>query len=62
MNGRRPPIVGHSCPGTGRVFLTAMVDPYGQRLAFTWDGQVRLVAVTDALGQVTSSSTTIPTR
>ncbi len=41
-------------PGMRRVFLTSMVDPSGQALAFTWDAQVRLVALTDALGQVTT--------
>ncbi|MGH9370515.1 MAG: cysteine peptidase family C39 domain-containing protein [Vicinamibacterales bacterium] len=41
-------------PGTRRVFLTALVDPHGQTLTFTWDAQRRLVALTDALGQVTT--------
>jgi YD repeat-containing protein len=31
-----------------------MVDPLGQRLQFTYDAQLRLVAVTDAVGQVTT--------
>ena len=40
--------------GSRRVFLTAIVDPYGQALTLTWDAQLRLVALTDALGQVTT--------
>ena len=40
--------------GMRRVFLTAIVDPHGQMLTFTWDAQLRLVALTDALGQVTT--------
>jgi YD repeat-containing protein len=40
--------------GTRRVFLSSLVDPNGQALTFTWDAQLRLVAVTDALGQVTT--------
>lgn len=41
-------------PGSRRVFLTAIVDPHGQTLTFTWDAQFRLAAATDALGQVTT--------
>ena len=41
-------------PGSRRVFLTSIVDPHGQALTFTWDAQLRLVALTDALGQVTT--------
>jgi YD repeat-containing protein len=37
-----------------RVFLTQIVDPQGQALTFTWDASFRLVAVTDAVGQVTT--------
>ena len=40
--------------GSRRVFLTAIVDPHGQALTLTWDAQFRLVALTDALGQVTT--------
>jgi RHS repeat-associated protein len=39
-----------------RVFLTQIVDPQGQALTFTWDASFRLVAVTDAIGQVTTLS------
>jgi YD repeat-containing protein len=37
-----------------KVFLTARRDPQGNEISFTWDAQLRLVAVTDALGQVTT--------
>jgi RHS repeat-associated protein len=40
--------------GFRRVFLTSIVDPHGQALTFTWDAQLRLVALTDAIGQVTT--------
>jgi YD repeat-containing protein len=40
--------------GQQRVFLTQIIDPRGQALTFTWDAQFRLVAVTDAIGQVTT--------
>jgi YD repeat-containing protein len=39
-----------------RVFMTQSIDPQGNALTFTWDGQMRLVAVTDAIGQVTTLS------
>ncbi len=40
--------------GQRRVFLTELIDPAGQALQFTWDAQRRLVAITDAIGQVTT--------
>jgi YD repeat-containing protein len=40
--------------GQRRIFMTEMVDPQGQRLQFSYDAQFRLVAVTDAVGQVTT--------
>jgi len=40
--------------GNQRVYLTDLIDPVGQRLQFTWDSQLRLVAITDALGQVST--------
>jgi len=36
------------------VFMTAWRDPQGNALTFTYDANLRLVAVTDALGQVTT--------
>ena len=44
-----------TAPGR-RVFLTSLVDPQGQTLVFTYDAQFRLVALTDAVGQVTTLS------
>jgi RHS repeat-associated protein len=40
-------------PGS-RVFMTEFRDPQGQALTFTYDASLRMVAVTDALGQVTT--------
>lgn len=37
-----------------RIFMTESVDPQGNRLRFTYDSQLRLVAIEDALGQVTT--------
>jgi YD repeat-containing protein len=37
-----------------RIFLTESFDPRGQRLLFTYDAKVRLVSITDAIGQVTT--------
>jgi RHS repeat-associated protein len=39
-----------------RVFLTEVRDPQGQSVAFTYDALFRLVALTDAIGQVTTLS------
>lgn len=39
-----------------RLFLTQQIDPAGNTITFTYDAQHRLVAVTDALGQVTTLS------
>jgi RHS repeat-associated protein len=36
------------------VFLSEIRDPQGNALTFTYDSQLRLVAVTDAIGQVTT--------
>jgi RHS repeat-associated protein len=37
-----------------RVFLTQVVDPQGNTLTFGYDANLRLVSVTDAIGQVTT--------
>lgn len=37
-----------------RVFLTQKIDPQGNSLSFTYDANLRLVAVTDSIGQVTT--------
>ena len=39
--------------GERKIFLTEIVDPRGQKLTLTYDSSLRLVGVTDALGQVT---------
>ena len=40
--------------GQRQIFLTSLIDPQGQRLDFTWDAQLRLLAITDAVGQVST--------
>lgn len=37
-----------------RVFLTQKTDPQGNSLTFTYDANLRLIAVTDTIGQVTT--------
>jgi YD repeat-containing protein len=37
-----------------RVFLTEVIDPQGQSVQLTYDAQLRLVALTDAIGQVST--------
>jgi RHS repeat-associated protein len=37
-----------------KVFMTAKVDPAGNAINFTYDANFRLVAVTDAIGQVST--------
>ena len=42
-------------PAAGtRFFLTAIADPRGNRIALNYDSQLRLVSLTDAVGQVTT--------
>ena len=40
--------------GSRRIFLTQVIDAAGQSVQLTWDAQLRLVAVTDAIGQVST--------
>ncbi len=40
--------------GSGRIFLTQVVDAQGNALVMTFDANYRLVAVTDAAGQVST--------
>jgi len=40
--------------GSYRYFLTAKVDAFGQQITLSYDGQNRLVALVDSLGQVTT--------
>jgi len=37
-----------------RIFLTEVIDPQGHAVTLTYDSSVRLVAIADALGQVTT--------
>jgi len=39
-----------------RVFMTAIVDPQGNAVHISYDGTFRVVAITDAIGQVTTLS------
>ena len=43
-----------STNGPRRVYMTRLQDPAGNALTFTYDATNRLVAVTDAIGQVTT--------
>lgn len=45
---------------TRRIFLTQMVDAQGNGVTLTYDGLLRLVAITDAIGQVTTISHGLP--
>jgi len=41
--------------GTSRkIFLTQIVDPFGNTVTLTYDGNLRLAGITDAIGQVTT--------
>jgi RHS repeat-associated protein len=39
-----------------QFFMTAVGDPAGNRVTLTYDGQMRIVAITDAVGQVSTIS------
>jgi len=39
-----------------QFFMTAVGDPQGNKVTLTYDGQMRIVAITDAVGQVTTLS------
>jgi RHS repeat-associated protein len=42
-----------------KVFLSRVVDPIGNSISFSYDSSLRLIAVTDAIGQVTTLSYTL---
>jgi RHS repeat-associated protein len=46
--------------GPRRIFLTQIVDPAGNTVRLTYDSQMRIVAVTDAIGQVTTLAYELP--
>ena len=43
-------------PVARKLFMTQSVDPHGNALTYSYDGSFRLVAITDAIGQVTTLS------
>jgi RHS repeat-associated protein len=48
--------------GTSRkIFLTQVIDPFGNTVSVTYDNQFRVVAITDAIGQVTTLAYDHPT-
>jgi RHS repeat-associated protein len=48
--------------GTSRkVFLTKLIDPAGNAVSLTYDASLRIVSITDAVGQVTTISYGHPT-
>ena len=47
----------HGSSGTERkIFLTQLIDPFGNTVSLTYDASRRIVAITDAIGQVTTIS------
>lgn len=40
--------------GTTKFFMTATIDPQGNAVSLTYDSQMRITAITDAIGQVTT--------
>jgi RHS repeat-associated protein len=42
-----------SLGSTRKVFLSQIIDPFGNSVSLTYDANLRLVAITDAIGQVT---------
>jgi RHS repeat-associated protein len=43
-----------------KVFLTQQIDPVGNAVTLSYDGQFRLTQITDAIGQVTTLSYDLP--
>ena len=43
-----------SASGQSTYFLSQIVDPFGNAIKFTYDSRMRITAVTDAIGQVTT--------
>lgn len=41
---------------TRKVFLTQLIDPFGNTVSLTYDANLRIVGITDAIGQVTTLS------
>ncbi|MCW5560212.1 MAG: RHS repeat protein, partial [Verrucomicrobiae bacterium] len=49
-----------SAGNSRKLFLTQLLDPAGDGLTFTYDASLRLAALTDALGQVTTLTYGLP--
>ena len=46
---------------TRKVFLTQVIDPFGNAVSLTYDSNLRITAIADAIGQVTTLSYNLPT-
>ena len=44
-----------------KIFLTQVIDPFGNAVSLTFDGNLRITTITDAIGQVTTISYEHPT-
>lgn len=44
-----------------KIFLTRLIDPFGNAVSLSYDANLRVVAITDAIGQVTTISYDHPT-
>jgi RHS repeat-associated protein len=44
-----------------KVFLTQLIDPFGNAVSLTYDADLRIVAITDAIGQITTIAYEHPT-
>ena len=44
-----------------KIFLTKLIDPYGNAVSLSYDANLRVVTITDAIGQVTTISYDHPT-
>lgn len=45
---------------TRKVFLTQVIDPFGNTVSLTYDANLRVISITDAIGQVTTLSYNLP--
>ncbi len=41
---------------TRKIFLTQLIDPFGNAVSLTYDEKLRIISITDAIGQVTTIS------
>jgi YD repeat-containing protein len=44
-----------------KIFLTQLIDPYGNAVSLSYDRDLRMISITDAIGQVTEISYDLPT-